>query len=441
MLRRWLIVVPGLTGLCGLLGALLARRPVEAIIVGVVVGLATAIGLSVVMERRLDEATARVRQLVSGAGAPPRVERGSQGWRRLSRELNAVHEFLQERYEDLAVERARGERLLDSIPTAVMVFEDDGLTYANPVAQRLFGVGKRSGRSPLQILGVEALADAVGECMETGRSVDVEVERGDRHLCAHAGMTAPGSVALLVTDDTDSRRLEAIRRDFVTNASHELKTPVAGMQALADSLGMAVDRDPERARSMIVRLQIEATRLSRLVRELLDLARLEEDEAAAATRQRVDLAEVVRVQADRIGALAEARQITIDFDCDRPAPVVAAPADMRLVVANLLENAVRYNRDGGQVTVTLRRSPSEVCLEVTDTGIGIPEADRDRVFERFYRVDKARSRAAGGTGLGLSIVRHAVQRHGGEVAVDSVLGEGSTFRVLLPVEGAGTDRR
>jgi signal transduction histidine kinase len=254
-------------------------------------------------------------------------------------------------------------------------------------------------------------------------------------------VTGEDMVALVVTDVTDSRRLEEVRRDFVTNASHELKTPVAGMQALADSLGLAIDRDPGRARSMIVRLQIEATRLGKLVRELLDLARLEEDTAAATEHQRVDLAEIVRVQTERLSGLAESRGVALKFDAAQPAPLVALPGDLRLIAANLIENAIRYNRPGGRVDVRVQRLPAHVVLEVEDNGIGIPDVDRDRVFERFYRVDRARSRAAGGTGLGLSIVRHAAERHGGDVVAESVLGLGSTFRVTLPVEGSRTDRR
>src|SRR5690606_20955813 len=256
-----------------------------------------------------------------------------------------------------------------------------------------------------------------------------------RVLRARAAEVAPDEVALVVTDVTDARRLEATRRDVVANASHELKTPVTGIQALADSLAMAMDRDPDRARSMVGRVQHEATRLTRMVRDLLDLTRLEEATAQPA-RQRVDLGEVVRGQVARLGRLAEEREVAVDCQVEGAAPVVGIPEDLKMIVANLLANAIQYNRSGGTVTVTAGREGDVVRLVVADTGIGIPEADRDRIFERFYRVDKARSRALGGTGLGLSLVRNAAERHGGRVTVDSVLGVGSTFTVELPVEGA-----
>ena len=403
--------------------------------VGVLLGLGVAIVLSVTIDRRLDDITRRVQRFAQGE-TPTQDMPGGAAWRRLAAELTDVGTTLRERYADLAEERARGERLLDTLPTAILLFDAGGLAYANPVAQELFGVRGHEARSPLQILGVEGLADAVAEVRETGRSVDVEVTREDRHLSARAAVTSEDVVALIVTDDTDARRLEEVRRDFVTNASHELKTPVAGMQALADALGVAIDRDPERARSMIARLQTEATRLVTLVRDLLDLARLEEDSAAEVGRQRVDFAQIVRTQAERVAGLATRNGVKLRVEADNAAPLVALPGDLRLIAANLLENALRYNRPGGYVDVRVRRDAAQVVLEVEDNGIGIPEADRDRVFERFYRVDKARSRAAGGTGLGLSIVRHATERHGGEVTMRSVLGEGSTFRVVLPVEGS-----
>jgi signal transduction histidine kinase len=351
--------------------------------------------------------------------------------------LNALGSSLQQRFDDLASERSRIERLLDDLPTAVLLFTGRSLAYANPAASELFGVERQESRTPLQVLGVEGLADAITEARETGRTVEVEVQRAERELVARASVTAEGEVALVVTDLTDSRRIEAMRRDFVTNASYELKTPVAGIQALSESLGLAIDRDPDRARTMISRLHGEAERLAQLVRELLDLARLEES-AAGLGRVRVDLAELVRDQVRHLEPLAEERAVAMRADCPPHVSVIALPEDLRLVVSNLLENAVTYNRPGGEVLARVRREGSRVTLEVIDSGLGIPDAETDRIFERFYRVDKARSRQVGGTGLGLSIVRHAVQRHGGEIAVRSILGEGSAFRVVLPVEGERT---
>ena len=333
-----------------------------------------------------------------------------------------------------AAGRAASHRLLEGMPTAILLFSASRLVYANPVARQLFGLEGIEGDSAPKVLGDEGLAGAVTESEETGRTTVVEVERAGRELVGRASTTAAGEVVLVVTDLTEAKRVEAVRRDFVTNASHELKTPVASIQALSDSLQLALDRDPVRTRQMVRRLQEEAARLAQLVRELLDLSLLEEG-AFGPERQLVDLAELVRTHLDRSARLAAERSVALRCDCAEPAALVSTPAEARLIVSNLIDNAIQYNRPGGEVAVKVRRRGGEVVLEVADTGIGIPEAEQGRVFERFYRVDKARSREAGGTGLGLSIVRNAVQRHGGRISVTSTPGEGSTFRVVLPVEG------
>jgi signal transduction histidine kinase len=334
--------------------------------------------------------------------------------------------------------RARLVEVLDSLPAAVVLFGDGAVVYANPAAAALLGDEVAAG-APLEALGSPELAGAVRETTETGRPLNIDVSRAGRQLAVRTAATAGGEVALTLSDLTELRRVEALRRDFVTNASHELKTPVAGIQALAESLELAMERSPERAATMVGRLQVEAKRLSQLVRDLLDLTRLEDADATADALprwKRVDLAELVEVQMDRLTGYAEGLGVRLVADVEAPAVVVGNAPDLRVVIANLLENAIQYNRPGGEVRVRLARAEGGVVLEVSDTGIGIPEPDRQRIFERFYRVDKARSRLAGGTGLGLSIVRHAVEAHGGRVSVDSIVGEGSTFRVVLPVSGS-----
>ncbi len=442
-MRRVVLVVPLATAAAAVAGARAAPRVAVAVAAGLLVGVAAAGAIVTVVDRRLARTTDALASAVSGGTVPSPPDRydATRAERRLDAGVAAVVTALRSRDEALARQRARTERVLESLPTAVLLFGEAGLTYANAAARTLFGAGRDDARTPLQVLGVEGLAGAVDEARAGTATVDVEVERDDRRLVARASATGADGVALVVSDVTESRRLEAVRRDFVTNASHELKTPVAGIQALSDSLAVAVGRDPDRVAGMVGRLRAEAARLAQLVRELLDLARLEEDAAASTLRERVDVAAIVREQAQRLTAAADRRGVTVRVEADAGARVIADPGDLRLIAANLLENAVRYNRPGGVVHASVRRGGAEVVLEVTDDGIGIADADRDRVFERFYRVDKARSRAVGGTGLGLSIVRHAAERHGGAVTVRSVLGEGSTFRVVLPVEGLAADRR
>ncbi|MGH8933178.1 MAG: sensor histidine kinase [Egibacteraceae bacterium] len=413
-------------------------RPVAT--VAAVSGFAITCWLVAATERRVGRVADWALMLAAERDSKALELDGSREWRRLGGALTAVGAWTHERYTEVATQRARVERMLDNLPTAVLLFSAGRLAYANPAARVLFSLG-RGGEdwSPLRVLGVDALAQAVSETSETGRTVEVEVRRDDRDLLARASSTGEDEVALAVTDLTETRRVESIRRDFVTNASHELKTPVAGILALSDSLGFALDRDPARARTMVVRLQREATRLAQLVRELLDLARMEETVAQHEQgRRRINLSELVRDQMERLAPLAAERQVTLTRDCVDSAALIGVPEDMRVIVANLIENGIQHNRPGGTVHTAAWRGGGEVVLEVIDTGLGIPESEQGRIFERFYRIDKGRSRAAGGTGLGLAIVRHATERHGGRVTVRSVLGEGSTFRVVLPVEGSST---
>ena len=438
MLRRLFLVVPALAMASALVGVQAGRQPLVAVLSAGILGFAATLWLKRVEDRRLDRLASRVTAFATGDVLAGRDRAGADhggglAWRRLVNALNEVRSSLQQRFEDLTGERARIERILDDLPLAVLLFTEAALAYANPAARRLFSAEGAVGRSALQVLDVPGLADAVTEARETGRPVALEVERAGRTLQARASVTTPGEVALVVSDLTENRRVELVRRDFVTNASQELKTPVAGIQALAESLGLAMQRDPQRAGTMLQRLSTEAGRLAQLVRELLDLARLEE--VTRAPVQAVDVGGIVRGELDRLQPLARERGLQLRAEGIESACVVAMPEDVRLIAANLLDNAVQYNRPGGAVRASVQRRGGSVHLTVSDDGIGIAAADLDRIFERFYRVDKARSRALGGTGLGLSLVRHAVERHGGTVTADSVLGEGSTFRVVLPVAG------
>ena len=350
---------------------------------------------------------------------------------------------VQRRVRILAEERQRVERLLDSLPVGVLLF-DDGLRFANAEARDLLDLhgasardrgdrGERGEGRPRahDVLGSQELAAAVERAAGEGVTAETSVDLGERHLRARATQTSSGEVALVVSDLTELKRAASIRRDFVLNASHELKTPAASVQALSESLALALRRDPARADAMLGSLQREAERLGQMVRDLLDLARLEEAEATHGLEE-VDLAEIARRACDRVADRAAERDLAIRCHAERPVPVKALARDVRLIATNLVDNAIAYNRPGGSVDVTVTAEPAAVVLEISDTGIGIPEAEQSRIFERFYRADKHRSRRAGGTGLGLALVRHAVQRHGGTVTLDSRPGEGTRFRVRLP---------
>jgi two-component system sensor histidine kinase SenX3 len=235
---------------------------------------------------------------------------------------------------------------------------------------------------------------------------------------------------LLAEDRTESFRLDEVRRDFVANISHELKTPIGAIGLLAEALQLASD-EPKEVKRFAKRLTIEADRLARLTQEIIELSRLQAAEPLASATK-VDIDTVVAQAVDRNRVAAESHRISLVSGGDAGAEVYGDEQLLVTAVHNLIANAIQYSPDGFRVGVGVTVANGVVEIAVTDQGVGIPEGERDRVFERFFRVDNARSRHTGGTGLGLSIVKHAVQNHGGDVRVWSQQGSGSTFTIRLP---------
>ena len=230
------------------------------------------------------------------------------------------------------------------------------------------------------------------------------------------------------------RRVNKIRRDFVANVSHELKTPATSLRLLAESLVEILEEDPEQARFFAEQLKNETERLAQLITDLLDLARLESEEGIPNPTP-VDVRGVLMLVLSRLRPAARQKNITLCWKRSGSTDLYTVRGDETQLISmftNLVDNAVKYTPPGGSVEVAAESNESEVVVGVLDTGIGIPKEKLSRIFERFYRVDKARSKKTGGTGLGLSIVRHVAENHGGHVTVESVLGEGSTFTVYLP---------
>lgn len=235
---------------------------------------------------------------------------------------------------------------------------------------------------------------------------------------------------LLAEDRTESSRLDDVRRDFVANISHELKTPIGAIGLLAEALEMAKD-EPKEVKRFAKRLTIEADRLARLTQEIIELSRLQAAEPLASAAK-VDIDTVVAQAVDRNRVAAESHRISLVSGGDAGAEVYGDEQLLVTAVHNLIANAIQYSPDGFRVGVGVTVAQGVVEIAVTDQGVGIPEGERERVFERFFRIDNARSRHTGGTGLGLSIVKHAVQNHGGDVRVWSQQGSGSTFTIRLP---------
>ncbi len=320
---------------------------------------------------------------------------------------------------------------------AVVLDADDVVVLANPAARSL---GLVRGRR----LVVPELARVVRDCRSDGeqRVVELGLRGGSRigaTTAVHARIARLGDgrhVTLLAEDVSEARRVDAVRRDFVANVSHELKTPVGAMSLLAEALVDAAD-DPDAVRRFAARVQHESTRLTRLVQELIDLSRLQGAYPLPGA-ERVSVDAIVAEALDRNRLVAAARSVELVAGGEPGLVVRGSEPQLVTALSNLLANAVAYSHEGGRVAVGVRRGEDVVEIRVTDAGIGIPERDLDRVFERFYRSDPARSRETGGSGLGLAIVKHVAGNHGGSVSVWSVEGEGSTFTLRLPALTHGT---
>ena len=312
--------------------------------------------------------------------------------------------------------------------SAVIVDDDDVVVKASAPA---YALGLVRGNA---LLSAE-LADFVRQVRRDGqiRETELVMTRAgapSRHVTARVAPLGSRLVLALVEDRTRERRVEAVRRDFVANVSHELKTPVGAIRVLADAVVEASD-DPAAVKRFAGRMLTESDRLTQLVQQIIELSRLQGDEPLEAPVA-VDVDEVVTAAVDTVTVDAAAKGISVVTGGTKGLAVLGNEDQVAAAVTNLVSNAVAYSDPGSSVSVTAKADAGGVEIAVVDQGIGIPQDELDRIFERFYRVDPARHRSTGGTGLGLSIVKHVAATHGGEVRVWSVEGQGSTFTLTLP---------
>ncbi len=335
--------------------------------------------------------------------------------------------------EERAKSKDEPEReLLAALPDAAAVIDKDGaVRVANAAFETLAPGGRASGLSPIEIMRSAELAEAVRRALEGHvRRLDFEAPASRRVWRAHLSPLLRGEVLLLLRDVTEAKRAEAIRRDFVANASHELRTPVAAIRGAAETLLGGALSDPESARHFVDMVARHAERLAGLTQDLLDLSRIESGQWTMVL-DRVELSELAQgvlvLHADR----AAQKGLRLVRDVPDGLAAYADPRALEQVLVNLVDNAVKYTPGGGTVTLRATREEDEVVITVADTGPGIDRHHLPRIFERFYRVDPGRGREQGGTGLGLAIVKHLTQAQGGEVGVDSGAG-GTRFWVRLP---------
>jgi len=363
--------------------------------------------------------------IAAASWALPRAVRSGRTWE--ERALAAETAGREQRIE-AEEDRRISDLILSTMQDGVLLMgRDAGVAFANDAIARHLP----STPTTLDAVLPLALRTAIHESRERREPTSVLVETGvpPRWLRGTITPAADGATLVVVRDVTQQRQLEDVRRDFVANASHELKTPAATIQAVAETLGQAAADDPAAVPRFASQLEREAVRLSRIVADLLDLSRLESGSALA---EIVSLGAAAREEGQRLEESAERVGVTLEILTGGEQPVRGSQRDLTLLVRNLIDNAVRYSHEGDKVQVEVDSEGDEVTLRVTDTGIGIPSRDISRIFERFYRVDRARSRETGGTGLGLAIVKHVVDNHGGSLEVESELGRGTTFRVRLP---------
>lgn len=320
---------------------------------------------------------------------------------------------------------------LDALSLGVVVADaDEVVGFRNRSAQEILSSSTpddRTGRA-LRDLLVGAVRGVAGE-----REIDLSANRRATYLIRAVPLPQSeglggGSVAV-IEDITERRRTDQVRRDFVSNISHELKTPVGAVGLLAETL--RDESDPETIRRFSERISLEVARLARTIDDLLELSTIEFGDDLFIDETAIGA--VVDAAIGRFRAAAESRDISLGAAGDGSIVVPGDRRQLTSALGNLIDNAVKYSPDGGTVSVTMRLEGDAVAVIVADTGDGIPKRDLDRVFERFYRVDRARSRETGGTGLGLAIVRHVAHNHGGEVSVRSVVGRGTEFTLVLPL--------
>ena len=328
-------------------------------------------------------------------------------------------------------------RVLSVLPSASIVTAPDGAVLR--ASSRALALGLVN-RSALTVPDISRLVERVGED-GNAREQEMRVRRPPLgrellELRVRVAALGTGVLLILIDDLAEERRVDAVRRDFVANVSHELKTPVGALSLLAETVLSAAD-DPEQVRHFAERMQMEASRLASLIQDVIDLSRLQSDDPMTRAEV-VEVDELVTRALEEVRTLAVSRDIEVVRSEDSGGEIYGDRGQLLTAVRNLVTNAIVYSPMGTRVAVSARMNEGIAEITVKDQGIGIPSHDLDRIFERFYRVDQARSRSTGGTGLGLAIVKHVCQNHGGECTVWSEVGTGSTFTLRLPAHDPET---
>jgi two-component system phosphate regulon sensor histidine kinase PhoR len=411
------------------------------------VALLLTFGIAGRMSRRLQELTTGAEEIAAGSYGHKVYAVGRDEIAALGRAFNSMSEHLEEQFTQLAEDREQLRMILSGMVEGVVALDaEQRVLFANERAADLLGFPAKGivGRPLWEIARRSGLQEVVQRALAGPEPARQELSwngPATQHVTLHVARlegAPPRGAVLVLHDTTELRRLERLRQDFVANVSHELKTPLSVIKACIETLLEGAADDPQHRGGFLQQIADQADRLHALILDLLSLTRIEGG-MEVFQFQDVPLAPLVAATLERHRARAEARKQILIGEPGGVSPqvdgAIAAWADeeaVQEILDNLIDNAVKYTPEGGRIQVRWHAANGEVCLEVADTGIGIPEQDLPRIFERFYRVDKARSRELGGTGLGLSIVKHLAQAMHGNVSATSKVGQGTTFTVRLP---------
>ncbi|HVN55004.1 MAG TPA: ATP-binding protein [Anaerolineaceae bacterium] len=357
----------------------------------------------------------------------------------LNRAFNQMASELRTKIDALQSESGKLAAVLSNMTDGVLIVDSAGIVQLiNPAAERIFRVeeNRALGMSLVEVVRQHQLVELWRACLETGDQKVVELEVPAERIFLQAVGTSlndaiPGSVLMVFQDLTRLRRLETVRQDFVSNVSHELRTPLAALKALAETLQEGALEDIPASRRFLSRMETEIDTLSQMVQELLELSRIESGKVPL-KRKPIAPCDFLNPAVDRMRLQAERAGLSMRLECPADLHAVSGdPERLQQVLVNLLHNAIKFTPPGGEVVVRAEPGHNEIIFQICDTGVGIPAKDLTRIFERFYKADRART--GGGTGLGLSIARHIVEAHGGRIWAESEINRGSVFSFTLPL--------
>lgn len=418
-------------------------------VVLVAVALLLSVGAAVTLElvrsvtRPLEEITRAARHIARGDWNIEIGDAGEDEIGDLASALNGMSGTIEKSVRELAESKGRLETVVSNMSSGVLLFDRSGrVNLLNPAAQEILGVGEDEAmnRPYLEVVKNYSMSRLIDQVMTTWKPVKGEISLiypRERILEAQGapffGVDGePQGVVVVLHDISEIRRLERVRAEFVANVSHELKTPVTAVKGFAETLLNGALYNYRSAEEFVKIINEEADRLSRLIHDLLELSRLESKDFRLRV-ERLDISLEIKQIVDKLKPQFQKKELGLFLELPQEEVMVEVDRDqLEQVLLNLLDNSMKYTPAGGRVEVGMQMLADEVVVWVKDTGIGIPKDDQPRIFERFYRVDKARSRKMGGTGLGLSIVKHIIEAHHGRVWVESALGKGSQFYFVIP---------